>query len=426
MNQVVNNDNDNEFQTLLESTKAIPWSLNWETKLFTYIGPQIEELLGWPQSSWLNAVDWIDRIHTEDRERTANYCISQSEKGIDHEADYRALKSDGSFVWVRDVVHVIRNNGITTNLVGFIFDITERKKMEEELALAASIYNNSSEGMLISDLENNIISVNPAFETITGYTAQELIGENPRKLSSGKQGPEFYRNMWKALNQDGTWQGEISNRHKDGFEYLAHLRINTIYNVDESVQKHIALITDITDKKRAEETIWHQANFDSLTGLPNRRLFFDRLSQEIKISKRTDLSLALLFIDLDGFKQVNDTLGHDMGDIVLADVANRILACVRESDTVARLAGDEFIVILKGMKDQSRIDSIAHSIIERLQEAFDLETTEMFISASIGIAIYPDDGSDVETLMKNADQAMYEAKKNGKGRCFYYSNVCLE
>jgi len=187
--------NDNTYKTLLESTKAIPWKIDWESKLFSYIGPQIEELLGWPQDSWVSAQDWIDRMHEKEREETTTYCISQSAAGIDHEADYRALKADGSYVWVRDVVHVIRENGVTTALVGFMFDITERKLAEERLSLASKVFLHTHEGIMITDASANIIDTNEAFTRITGYGRDEVLGKNPSFLQSGHQSENFYHVM---------------------------------------------------------------------------------------------------------------------------------------------------------------------------------------------------------------------------------------
>jgi diguanylate cyclase (GGDEF)-like protein/PAS domain S-box-containing protein len=291
----------------------------------------------------------------------------------------------------------------------------ERMQFEEELALASAIYENSSEGMLITDKDNNIVAVNPAFEQITGYSSAEIVGMNPRILSSKKRDHVFYQDMWKAIVENGCWQGEIWNRHKNGNEFVENLRINTIRDENGAVRRYIALISDITDKKRSEELIWHQANYDSLTALPNRRLFLDRLDHEIKLSKRTTLPLALLFIDLDKFKEVNDTLGHDMGDALLKEAAQRISSCIRESDTVARLAGDEFTVIMTAVEERASVDRIAQTIMEKFHVPFKLGTSEVFVFVSIGIALYPEEGDDIDSLIKSADQSMYSAKRAGSG-----------
>lgn len=291
----------------------------------------------------------------------------------------------------------------------------ERMQFEEELALASAIYKNSSEGMLITDKDNNIVAVNPAFEQITGYSSAEIVGMNPRILGSKKHDRVFYQDMWQAIVENGCWQGEIWNRHKSGNEFVENLRINTIRDEKGAVRRYVALISDITDKKRSDELIWHQANYDSLTSLPNRRLFLDRLDHEIKLSKRTHLPLALLFIDLDKFKEINDTLGHDMGDVLLRETAQRIASCVRESDTVARLAGDEFTVIMTGAEDRASVDRIAQTIVEKFHGPFKLGTSEVFVSVSVGIALYPEAGDDIDSLIKSADQSMYSAKRARSG-----------
>ncbi len=296
-------------------------------------------------------------------------------------------------------------------------DITERKQIEEKLRLAATIFDSSSEAMMISDANNNIININPAYTQITGYTLEDIAGKNPRELSSGRHDASFYREMWHSLKKIGYWQGEVWNRRKNGEIFAEWLTINIIFNEAGEVSQHLAFFSDITEKKKADELIWNHANFDHLTQLPNRRLFRDRLVQEIKNSDRAHLSMALLFIDLDRFKEVNDTLGHDAGDILLIEAARRITQCVRVSDTVARLGGDEFTVILSRITDTSHVDRVAQDIIQKLSEPFDLNGEMVNSSASIGITLYPADGVDIEQMIRNADQAMYMAK--GRGRNCY-------
>jgi diguanylate cyclase (GGDEF)-like protein len=226
--------------------------------------------------------------------------------------------------------------------------------------------------------------------------------------------------MWNSLNKIGYWQGEVWNRRKNGEIFAEWLTINIIFNEEGVVTKHLAFFSDITEKKKADELIWNHANFDHLTQLPNRRLFRDRLVQEIKNADRAHLSMALLFIDLDHFKAVNDTLGHDAGDMLLIEAASRIKECVRESDTVARFGGDEFTVILSRITDTSHVDRVAQNIIQILSRPFALNSVEIDFSASIGITLYPADGLDIEQLIKNADQAMYVAKVKGRNRYSYF------
>lgn len=274
---------------------------------------------------------------------------------------------------------------------------------------------------MISDSDNHIININSAFSQITGYALDEVVGKNPSILGSGRHDKAFYREMWHSLNKIGYWQGEVWNRRKDGELYAEWLTVNALFNKDGTIAKHIAFFSDITEKKRSDELIWNHANFDSLTGLPNRRLFRDRLTQEIKKAERAKLSTALMFIDLDRFKEINDKLGHDMGDALLVETARRISECVRESDTVARLGGDEFTVILSRIIDKSHVDKVVGNIVQKLSEPYSLLGTAIESSASIGITLCPEDGSELEQLLKNADQAMYVAKSNGRNRYSYFS-----
>ncbi len=298
----------------------------------------------------------------------------------------------------------------------------EKKRSEAELQLASSVYQASDEAIVVTDAHNRIVAVNPAFTKVTGYSPDEVRGQDPKLLSAGRTSRAEYEAMWHALAASGQWQGEIWNRRKNGEEYAEWLTINTLRNTDGTVHRHIAIFSDITEKKRTAELVWRQANYDTLTGLPNRNLFYDRLHQEIKKIHRGKLLLALLFIDLDRFKEVNDVFGHDAGDKLLQDAAARISACVRDADTVARLSGDEFTVVLPGLADISRVEQVAKDIIERLAQPFDLGKRPVYISASVGIALYPNDADDAESLLKSADQAMYAAKEHGRNGFSYFTD----
>ncbi len=297
----------------------------------------------------------------------------------------------------------------------------ERKQDEEGLQLASTVFQASPEAIVITDADNKIVAVNPAFTHITHYEAHEAIGHDPNLLSSGQQGKEFYRAMWTSIQTFGNWQGEIVNRRKNGETYSEWLTINTVRDEHGEVRQRIAIFSDITDKKRSEETIWRQANYDVLTGLPNRRLFHDRLMQEMKREGREQNSLALMFIDLDHFKEVNDTLGHEAGDNLLIQASKRIAGCIRESDTLARLGGDEFTIILPGLADPKRLGTLADTIIQVLARPFMLGETTAYVSASIGITLYPLDADNLSSLLKNADQAMYVAKGRGRNQYSYFT-----
>ncbi|MEY4591279.1 MAG: hypothetical protein RIR18_174, partial [Pseudomonadota bacterium] len=314
-----------------------------------------------------------------------------------------------------------RDNGEIYALCGISTDVTEVKRAQEEMLLASMVYENSSESMMVTDADGGIITINPAFTKTTGYTLAEVQGKNPRILNSGHHDKLFFQGMWNAINTVGSWSGEVWDKRKNGQIYPKSLTINTTFNADGTPYRRVALFSDITEKKKSEKLIWQQANFDNLTGLPNRRMFHDRLEQEIKKANRSGQYLALLFIDLDRFKEINDNLGHDKGDLLLIEAAKRLQFCVRESDTVARLGGDEFTIILSDLEGNLGIGRIIHAILKAMSSPFSLSGEAAYVSASIGVALYPEDASDVESLLKNADQAMYAAKHQGRNRYSYFT-----
>ncbi len=302
----------------------------------------------------------------------------------------------------------------------------ERARVNDDLRLADLVYRSSSEAMLVTDADNRIIAVNPAFTTVTGYSPDEAIGQSPSMLQSGRHGEEFYREMWHALNTTGAWVGEIWNRRKNGEEFPEWLTINTIYNADGKVQSRIALFADISEKKKADELIWSQANYDTLTKLPNRRLFIDRLEQGLRKAGRDKSLLALLMVDLDRFKEVNDNFGHHFGDQLLIEAAHRIQSCVRSSDSVSRLGGDEFTVMMTDLRGSADVDRVTQKILQMLAEPFHIEDHPVYISGSIGITLFPDDADTPVDMLKNADQAMYESKRLGRNRYCWFSRAMQE
>lgn len=302
-----------------------------------------------------------------------------------------------------------------------VLDISERKLNEQELQLAATIYLTLDEAIMVADGNNRIISVNEAFTRITGYTATEAIGQPTSLLNSGRQNAAFYQKMQHLLNTTGHWQGEIWSLRKNGDEFIGWLSISTIYSDTGEVVRRAALFFDITEKKQAEDIIRKQATFDLLTGLPNRRLFYDRLQQAINKAKRVDQKLALLFLDLDHFKDINDTLGHEIGDRLLTEVAQRLKTCIRETDTLARPGGDEFIIILDELDELNSIERVMSCILGSMALPFQLKNESCYVSLSIGITLFPDDAVVVDDLVKKADQAMYAAKRQGGKRFCYFA-----
>ncbi|MBV7538254.1 diguanylate cyclase [Duganella sp. sic0402] len=294
---------------------------------------------------------------------------------------------------------------------------------EESMKLASLIFQNSGEGMMVTNAQGQILTVNPAFSLLSGYTEKELANHHAYELASNCHDQVFFDRLFECMAQNGYWKGEVWHRNKDGDELLVAMTVNTVHDEQANPFRYVALMSDITQKKASEELIWRQANFDTLTGLPNRRMFHEHLRKEMKKTDRSKLPMALVFVDLDHFKEVNDTQGHDKGDLLLKEVANRLLSCVRSTDTVARLGGDEFTVILSELRNAGDVGRTVQEILQKMNSPFQLEDQTAHISSSIGIALYPKDGADAETLLKNADQAMYLAKQQGRNRSNYYAPV---
>jgi diguanylate cyclase (GGDEF)-like protein/PAS domain S-box-containing protein len=305
-------------------------------------------------------------------------------------------------------------------------DVTARKLTEESMRQATMVFENSSEAMMVTNADNIIISVNPAFTSVTGYTPDEALGKNPGILDSGLHDEFFFQAIRTSLEATGHWEGEITGRRKNTEIYSEWRKVNAIYDEAGSVHRWITLFSDITLKKKSDELIWEQANFDSLTSLPNRYMFHNRLEQEIKKASRTGASIALILLDLDHFKEVNDTYGHNIGDLLLKEAAWRLSSCVRGIDTVARLGGDEFTVILGGLNNTISINRIVRDILHEMAEPFQLGNEVAYVSASIGVTFYPQDANDIEALVRNGDQAMYAAKNQGRNCASYFTRTLHE
>lgn len=292
--------------------------------------------------------------------------------------------------------------------------VNQVREGQEKLRLSAQVFVNSSEAIVITDSDNNIIQVNKAFTDITGYSPEEVIGKNPRIMKSGQMGEDFYREMWKSLLEMGCWQGEIMDRRKSGDIYPKWLSIGVVRDNQGAITNYIALFADITERRASFDRIQHLAHYDALTHLPNRTLLNDHIDLAIAGAKRNQDKFAIVFLDLDRFKSVNDTMGHHVGDTLLQAVAERLQKCVREADTVARLGGDEFVILLNNINDEDDAAFVAQKVINVIEKPFVLGEHEANIGTSIGISIYPMDGSDKFTLLKCADAAMYHAKGTGR------------
>ncbi|MBN8237925.1 diguanylate cyclase [Marinobacter hydrocarbonoclasticus] len=289
-------------------------------------------------------------------------------------------------------------------------------KSRRTLQLAERVIESSFEGIMVTDKDVCIEFVNPAFTQLTGYTAEEVIGRSPDLLSSGRHDSEFYRRMWNSLETHGYWRGEIWNRRKTGELYLELLTITAITDDDGNTTHYAGLFTDITQNRKNEEQIRQLAYYDALTGVPNRRLLEDRLEHAIRHAHRKEMLLAVMFMDLDRFKEVNDTLGHAVGDDLLLQFTTRVKDCLREDDTLARLGGDEFIVLLPEMERLSDVFAVADRLIEANKRPYQINGNQINVGSSIGISLYPEDGTTVQELINGADIAMYRAKREGRNR----------
>lgn len=305
-------------------------------------------------------------------------------------------------------------------------EVTVFKETAEELELAACVFDNTLDGVLITDTNGAILSVNPAFTDITGYSEDDVIGKNPRILQSNRHDEEFYVSMWEEIQTNSRWSGEIWNRRKDGDLYLESMTISMVRDENGEPVRYVSVFNDITALRRKDEHLKHLAFHDALTDLPNRTLLMDRINQKLINSNREQFSLAVMFLDLDGFKAVNDRFGHNVGDELLKEVAKRLLALVRESDTVARVGGDEFMFILNNPEGKDEVEYVAKRVVESINEPITVCSDVLNIGASVGIAMFPDDGDSSIDLINNADIAMYASKRLGRNNIsFFSSDRCI-
>lgn len=368
--------------------------------------------------------------HDKDRWHLQLLRMKQSAGGEEHDLDLMLKREDGYTFQTHvnclrlddmDAPHMIRLA---------ITDITKLRAAELELRIAAIAFE-SQEGIMITDVNNVILRVNQAFTTMTGYTAKEALGQNPRMLCSGRQGKEFYAEMWTTLYNTGAWEGEIWNRRKNGVIYPERLTITAVKDMAGFTTNYVSTLTDITMSRAASDEIKHLAFYDPLTQLPNRRLLLDRLNQALATSARSRRRGALLFLDLDYFKTLNDTLGHDIGDLLLQQVAERLTACIREGDTVARFGGDEFVMLLEDLSEVSidaaaQTEVIGNKVLALLNQAFHLGAHEHHCTISIGATLFNGHDAVTDELLKQADIAMYQAKESGRNALSFFDHHMQE
>lgn len=390
----------------------------------TYVNIQYCQIAGRFPKSALGS-GWSEAIHPDDRQLVFERWNESVKNNTPFMSEHRFLHPDGKVVWaVVQSRAEMTPDGEILGYVGTVTDITERKHDEEQLRVAAVTFE-MHEAIMITDADARIIRVNQAFIDITGYSPEEVVGKNPRILSSGRQDMVFYAEFWQRLLSTGSWSGEIWDKRKNGQIYPKWLTITAVKNREGEISEYVSIFSDITARKHAEEEIRNLAFYDSLTRLPNRRLLLDRFRLALTVSARSNHYGAVMFLDMDRFKTLNDTLGHDYGDLLLIDVARRIQSCVREMDTVARLGGDEFIVLIEEVDENAEEASqkaslIAEKIRAALSAPYMLKDHEYHSSPSIGVSLYCGSGESVDALLKHADLAMYQAKDSGRNAVRFF------
>ena len=389
-----------------------------------YMSPSCEQITGYSVAEFTANPELMNSvIHPEDRHLMDIHLhyISQHQENDGGELDFRIVRRDGDIRWIAHTCKAIYGkNGQHMGRRGSRRDRTDRYIEEESLRMAAVVFEVVNEAVVVTNRENKIVAVNPSFTAVTGYQADEVMGQDPRMLSEDGMKPELVDDLWRTLVRTGRWQGELKNRRKSGELYICWLSTNSVRNDAGHVTSFVSVFSDITERKENEKRIHYLAHYDLTTCLPNRALFNDRLKQSLLAAKRYKANLALMFIDLDKFKPVNDRFGHDIGDMLLKEVAQRLRSSIRESDTAARIGGDEFVVLLPGTGSDESVMAIATKVLQEIETPFEIDGHDINISASIGIAVYPDHGEDVRRILKHADNAMYQAKQgNGPSIVLY-------
>lgn len=425
--EVALQESEQRFQLIAATIAEAIWMADVETQRIIYVSPAFEDI--WQRSCASlceNPCAFLEGLHADDLDRVSGEIQTAIAATQPFKLECRVIRPEGTMCWV--VIRglpVIVPTGKTTRYVGLVEEVTERHLADEQLRQAATVFASTREGVVIADLESRILAVNKAFTDITGFSEAEALGKKTGLNRSGRHDPEFYQALWSSLLKTGQWQGEIWNRSKQGGVYPAWLTISTVRDKSDQPTHYVGVFSDISQLKRSEEQLARLAHFDPLTDLPNRLLLQSRLEHAIGRAGRYGKRAAVLFIDLDRFKTVNDSLGHVVGDQLLVDVAQRLRLRVREEDFLGRFGGDEFLLLLEPIGEPDEAAVVARDILLELEAPFRLAGgSDIYVGASIGISIYPEDGATSADLQRNADVAMYQAKEHGRNRfCFYTTDM---
>ncbi len=407
------------LERMIEGSDQGYWDWNLQTQHFE-VSARWEEMLGYRAGEMLVAPDnWSQLVHPDDLPQAmASIQRHLSGASASHEAEFRARSKQGDWRWVLTRGRIVEYSadGQPLMMSGTHTDITERKKFELAQREASTVFESSYEGIMVVGTDMRITKINPAFTRITGYSAEEIIGQSPSILSSGQQDPAYYQAMWDSVLHKTFWSGEIWNRRKTGELYAELLSISTVKNAAGDIEHYVGVFSDISQLKAHEAELDRIAHYDPLTGTPNRRLLTDRMEQAIARATRSGRTLAVCFLDLDGFKQVNDRLGHAAGDSLLVGVTHHLQHMLRSEDTLARLGGDEFVVLLSDIATPEECMLILDRLLQAVNLPVQIDREAVCVTASIGVSLYPTDNSDADALLRHADQAMYQAKEAGKNR----------
>ena len=418
---------EKRFKNLVDTTDGIVWELDLSTDVVTYISKNVERILGYPMQDWKGSDFWSQHIHPDDRQQAISYYQENLLKLQDFEFEYRFMSHTGKAIWIRDLVNIVSENGKPLMLRGLMIDITEHKNAEKQIRESEYRFKELIENLPAIavqgyDEQLNVIYWNDASTELYGYSREEAIGKSLCELIIPSAMHDDILKIHKnwLLNGEEIPASELDLLHKNGSTvpvYSSHALLNTANNHKEMYCIDISLV----EQKKAHAELSHLAHFDQLTQLPNRRACSERLTQMMKRASHDGRQVAVMMIDLDHFKEVNDSLGHDYGDLLLKEASQRLNACIRETDTIARLGGDEFLVILESISEISAVERIAQHFLQQMSEPFILDEHRSYLSASIGITFYPHDANTKESLLKNADQAMYAAKNKGRNRFHYFT-----
>jgi len=410
---------ERNYRQLFEDNPHPMWVRDLETLAILVVNNAAIAAYGYSRAEFM-AMSAVDLHPAEDKAHFLR-AIDAVKHGIPMSGIWQHHKKDGTPILAEITSHLIEFNGRQANMVQ-AQDVTERERVEAALRQSAMVFGSTRDGIIITDLNGSILSVNQAFTSITGYPEAEVLGQNPRLLQSGRHERGFYQTLWASVHATGHWQGEVWNRRKNGEVFPEWLSISTLPDDAGQPHRYVAVFSDISQIKQGEAKLEHLAHYDALTELPNRLLLFSRLEHCIDLARRDEKMLALLMLDLDRFKTVNDSFGHLLGDELLQQVAKRLSSRLRGVDTICRLGGDEFVVLIEKIEQEEDAARVANDIITALNEPWHLSNgTEVRIGVSVGISLYPAHGHSAQELLQQADASLYQAKAEGRGRFKYFS-----